>query len=113
MAVWILGYCRINSKSQTASLPENTWMSDMIEGQGSGETFRSDDLASFTDAVKRVCDNFPSYRSGSGRNTEEFVRFHTVETLFDMMEIGQPVHVGSGQAREKEGVVLQDENPYR
>ncbi len=76
-------------KRKVVVVPEDTWMADMIKQYGSGEIFKSGDISSFVNAVKKVCDNFPRYHSNTERNIEAFSMFHTAESLFDAMGIGQ------------------------
>lgn len=79
-------------KCKVVIVPEDTWMADMLKGYGAGETFKSDNIASFVNSVKKVCDNFVYYQENAGRGIEIFYTFHTVECLFDTMGIGQHSH---------------------
>lgn len=69
-------------------VPSDTWMADQLEKYGSGITFKPGDKEDFIRSVKRVLDDFPSFREGASGNIDEFSRFHSAESLFDILDLG-------------------------
>lgn len=80
-------------KGKVVVVPEDTWLADKLRKYGAGKTFESDNITSFTAAVEETIVNFPRYHAETGRNIAEFTKYHTVENLFDLMEIGNTKHV--------------------
>ena len=73
-------------RSKIIIVPEKTWMSDQIIDYGSGETFISDNLESFVQAVVKVVKNFEYYKKRTGRNLEKYRNLYSCSNLFT--EIG-------------------------
>ena len=68
-------------------VPEDTWMSEMIEDYGAGCLFESGDLASLVSAVDKVTEEYSAYAALAWRNvTELHSRFSSAALLELMFE---------------------------
>ncbi|MHB8204593.1 MAG: glycosyltransferase family protein [Desulfomonilaceae bacterium] len=66
-------------------VPQDTWMSEMIEEYGAGCAFESGDLASLVSAVDRVTEKYSAYAASASRNVTELHSQFSAASLLDLM----------------------------
>ena len=92
------------SRKKILIVPEDTWMSDQLKDCGSGETFLSDNLDSFVEAVVKIVKNFDYYKKRSNRGIQKFRDLHSTSNLF--AEIG--LKESCSEVERKKAVVQEE-----
>ena len=71
--------------SKVVVVPQDTWMSEMINEYGSGCTFESGDLTSLVSALDRVTEDYSSYAALASRNIARLHSQFSAASLLDML----------------------------